>query len=1226
MECPDKEPDIFRLININIDGLATRFIDLQHYMLREKADFVCIQEARVERDFNPRLGGYEKFILPRSEGIHGLVTFIKSNIAVTPVDLNFGPCTENQAFIVTVKNNTFLVVNLYVKDGMLLPSRFPDEIYAQPTLMVGDLNARHPLLGSVGTTLNPNGRRWYNFVSDNSDITLIGDPKPTHKRGGRIDYACLFHDTTIPVQMHLSDEFQSDHYAMILDYKLVTCDTPVFSRPRLIYDKRQEKTIMHDLNNWYTNFSVTEATNDSDDFNDSLVQELHKLFGAEGKFRPKYRPPMKENKRWYNDDPVLKRISIGLRKAIRSWKSDPTETKKTIIKNLERQYREAKLKSKTKYWLNFVNSLNSKSTSRDVWTKINIAKGIKRKEKVSHNPQDEANHLASQWADSSNPLLLPKETQSTLHDLKSMRKREIKQAIQRSASSDVDFTENEFQAALKKGKSTAPGEDGVTYDIIALVALIDGNPLLKLFNLVYRVGKLPKAWKKYLMIPIPKPGDPNKPRPISLCSCICKTFERMVLNRLLHIMNGKFSHNMYGFLPGRGTAEAIASFHASPNRRYTVFVDLKSAFDKANVTVILYNLCKFSSGKLVNIIKSYMSPRDIEVCLQGKKSQTKTLSLGTPQGGVLSPTLYNILMNPIADMKLPKHCNIQVYADDIVIQSSTHEGMKIVLSKLNKLCQILGIEISKTKTKAILTGHGRPAPLDIGGDNIEFVPYYKYLGTIVGAGSPARDMERDRVIMRCQERLRPLRALAGGSHGANATVLKIMYTGLIRPIIDYAASTLITLGMTRIQKIETVQNEALRIILGVNRTAKVECLRKEAGIVSLYDRIKEINLNTCARVLSDSRDSIAKEQMLRLRTIGYSPWIKRVRRDLEDVGLRERIYAGPVFSKPLEPWLKVRPDIRIHKSRKKDTVPEVELKQIFLSHINECCEVEKIHNCYYTDGSLLGDGRAGSAMLLIGENTQEEVGVRLGHNASSTQSEIFALLLALKDIRRRKISSVIICDSQAALLSLQSRRCKCKLHEGLINRAHTLLSDLSRHDIKVVFLWVPSHVGINGNERVDKLAKTAALKEECDYDFGISRDQCKARIRNIIKNLRDTEYRNLSNISPTISFYNRVSENLEPVYCMKSFDRATEICYSRIKLGYKYTWEFLPDPDEVFHKCKLCHSPRDNKLEHYLLNCPMIAVHRLPNCHDIVQQARHILVPDRLSEIVRRYRGFAKGR
>lgn len=132
-------------------------------------------------------------------------------------------------------------------------------------------------------------------------------------------------------------------------------------------------------------------------------------------------------------------------------------------------------------------------------------------------------------------------------------------------------------------------------------------------------------------------------------------------------------------------------------------------------------------------------------------------------------------------------------------------------------------------------------------------------------------------------------------------MLKIMYTGLIRPIIDYAASTLITLGMTRIQKIRTVQNEALRIILGVNRTAKVECLRKEAGIVSLYDRIKEINLNTCARVLSDSRDSIAKEQMLRLRTIGYSPWIKRVRRDLEDVGLRERIYADPVFSKPLEP-------------------------------------------------------------------------------------------------------------------------------------------------------------------------------------------------------------------------------------------------------------------------------------------------------------------------------------
>ena len=47
----------------------------------------------------------------------------------------------------------------------------------------------------------------------------------------------------------------------------------------------------------------------------------------------------------------------------------------------------------------------------------------------------------------------------------------------------------------------------------------------------------PECWSEAIVIPIPKPGkdhsDPNNYRPISLTSCICKTLERMINDRLV---------------------------------------------------------------------------------------------------------------------------------------------------------------------------------------------------------------------------------------------------------------------------------------------------------------------------------------------------------------------------------------------------------------------------------------------------------------------------------------------------------------------------------------------------------------------------------------------------------------------------------------------------------------------------------------------------------------------
>lgn len=64
--------------------------------------------------------------------------------------------------------------------------------------------------------------------------------------------------------------------------------------------------------------------------------------------------------------------------------------------------------------------------------------------------------------------------------------------------------------------------------------------LLKVFNKVWKEGKLPVAWKEAVVIPIRKPGkDPSKPasyRPIALTSTLCKIMERLITERLSYEM------------------------------------------------------------------------------------------------------------------------------------------------------------------------------------------------------------------------------------------------------------------------------------------------------------------------------------------------------------------------------------------------------------------------------------------------------------------------------------------------------------------------------------------------------------------------------------------------------------------------------------------------------------------------------------------------------------------
>ena len=135
--------------------------------------------------------------------------------------------------------------------------------------------------------------------------------------------------------------------------------------------------------------------------------------------------------------------------------------------------------------------------------------------------------------------------------------------------------------------------------------------------------------------------------------------------------NGLISAQQSGFRSGDATINQLLSithksftcFEESPSRETrAVFLDFSKAFDRVWHEGILYTLeCNGISGKLLKLMKNYLSDRKQQVFLNGKNSEWADISVGVPQGSVLGPLLSLVYIN---DHVESVGCDIKLCADD----------------------------------------------------------------------------------------------------------------------------------------------------------------------------------------------------------------------------------------------------------------------------------------------------------------------------------------------------------------------------------------------------------------------------------------------------------------------------------------------------------------------------------------------------------------------------------
>ena len=194
---------------------------------------------------------------------------------------------------------------------------------------------------------------------------------------------------------------------------------------------------------------------------------------------------------------------------------------------------------------------------------------------------------------------------------------------------------------------------------------------------------------------------------------------------------------------------------------------------------------------------------------------------GTPQGSVISPTLFNIMVNDIN--KGDNTTKIAMYADDCVLWKSGKNLKHITKSAQSSLDHLYswtkdwGITISTKKTVAIHFRKGnnhiaRPE-LKVNSTIVPFVNSHMFLG-ITFQSTLSWIEHVNNLTQRCNKHLNIMKAVTGQDWGANEAVLTIMYKTLVRATLDYGSHLLSNASQTTLNKLEAIQKRGLRIITG----------------------------------------------------------------------------------------------------------------------------------------------------------------------------------------------------------------------------------------------------------------------------------------------------------------------------------------------------------------------------------------------------------------------------
>jgi len=277
---------------------------------------------------------------------------------------------------------------------------------------------------------------------------------------------------------------------------------------------------------------------------------------------------------------------------------------------------------------------------------------------------------------------------------------------------DKTYRMEVLEEAYRKAKSNggASGIDGETFEDIEEKGLAVYLQELQVEMMERRY--VPKPVRR---VYIPKANGGQ--RPLGIPTIRDRIVQTAFLLILEPIFEADFTASSYGFRPQKSAHAAIREIYKYLNWGCTEVydVDLEKYFDTVDHGKLMKLLaCRISDGQILHVIRQWLDCGYIE---DGQHRQSKR---GTPQGGVISPLLANIYLNPV-DQAFERRglgniengsIHLIRYADDMVLLAQRNLETGITL--LNHYVERLGLRINQEKT--------RRRKLDIG-ESMDFLGF-----------------------------------------------------------------------------------------------------------------------------------------------------------------------------------------------------------------------------------------------------------------------------------------------------------------------------------------------------------------------------------------------------------------------------------------------------------------------------------------------------------------------